>query len=203
MVLCCTCEFASATLTCVICSTIKDKEFFCKQCSELHLGVMNYSNHSFSAVTQDSNLCSNCEYNVAKFSCLDCPLLEQNYCLACSMAHPKIKATRNHRIYRSICEEDEATPLSLIQKFKPSIRGILTTTPIAEFVEVLLFFELPFRHFQLPTQVIFYGGASIGLLLILRRTIGQSGSSVLTIFGTLCLLWYIQKRQKSIFVKRA
>jgi hypothetical protein len=200
MVLCCNCEFASATLSCTVCSPGEKKDF-CGRCSDLHLGVMMHSNHSFSVIIQESNLCSNCEYSTAKFSCLDCPLTEQNFCLACSITHPKIKATRNHRVYRSNCEEDESISLSLIQKFKPSIRMVLAMTPIAEFVEVLHFFDSPVRKFQLSTQVIFCAVASVGLLLLLRRTIGHSGSSALTIFGTLCLLWYVQKRQKSITVK--
>lgn len=201
MVLCCNCEFASATLSCNVCSPLSVKKVFCKRCGDLHVDEIIHSSHSFSVITQDSNLCSNCEYSIAKFSCLDCPITEQNYCLACSITHPKIKATRNHRIYRSNCDDDESITLSLIQKFKPSMRTVLAMTPIAEFVEVLHFFDLPVINFQLSTQILFCGGASVGLLLFLRRTIGQSGSSALTIFGTLCLLWYIQKRQKSISVK--
>jgi hypothetical protein len=200
MVLCCNCEFASATLSCNVCSPHEEK-VYCGKCSDLHLGVMIHSSHSFSVIPQESNLCSNCEYSTAKFSCLDCPLTEQNYCLACSITHPKIKATRNHRIYSSNCAEDESISLSLIQKFKPSIRTVLAMTPIAEFIEVLNFFDSPIRKFQLSSQVIVCGVASVGLLLLLRRTIGYSGSSALTIFGTLCLLWYVQKRRKSISIK--
>ena len=46
-------------------------------------------------------LCSNCECSRSEYSCLDCPVLERNFCISCCDLHTKVKSTKDHRLILS------------------------------------------------------------------------------------------------------
>jgi hypothetical protein len=164
MILCCRCEYAPANRRCTVCHTSNDEGLFCYDCSKLHQHSTDFSGHSFVDVPQTSSLCSNCDHSQAKFYCLDCPPNIGNFCLGCSIIHPKVKATRNHRVHLSI---DKGIPeenvsgysLSVFGTPKLLIRNILQMTPIVEFSDVLLFFEVPDQTMQFSTLTAICGGA--------------------------------------------
>ena len=201
MILCCHCEYAPATRRCTVCHTSNNEGFFCCSCSNLHQRSKDNSDHSFVDVSQSSSLCSNCDHSQAKFYCLDCPPNVGNFCLGCSIIHPKVKATRDHRVHLSIdkeipSEDGSRYSFSLFGAPKLLIRGILQLTPIAEFSDVLQFFEVPIHTMQFSTLMIMSGGAIFCLHLLLRRFVGRNVSSVFTIIGTVSLLRFLQGRQK-------
>ena len=203
MVLCSNCEFASATGECDDCRSSHRDSLFCCSCRDLHLRSRKNLNHIFREIPRQNYLCSNCEFSAAKFSCLDCPSEEKYYCLGCSILHPKVKATRNHRIYRD--DEIEGTDtlpnqssLTWTQRATIFIRNFTKVTPISEFLEVLYFFDFPNLNYPLITVILPFFCAIAGSFLLARRYIGKNGSSYITIIVTVALLRYIQTRPKSI-----
>ena len=203
MILCSNCEFARATSECNTCLGNGHEHLFCKNCQLLHLHVKKNSNHVFHAILQKNYLCSNCEISISKYSCLDCPKSEQNYCLVCSILHPKVKATRNHRM---MCNESEGEDdsgsdtsfLFLLQKIFLFGRSCLTMTPIHEFIEVLTFFEFPINNSRLCTVIFSLILVAAGILLVAPRFIGKNSSSYFIIICTVAFLRYVQTRQKSV-----
>lgn len=199
MVLCSNCEFAFATAECDTCKNASQNSLFCDTCRSLHCEIEENRRHVFSEIVQRSSSCSNCEFSASKFYCLDCPVRDQNYCLGCSIFHPKVKATRNHRI---VCYESEGvfapalSSVSLLQKARIFCRDLSTVTPVAEFLEVLQFFEAPSVNISFIFMALLFI-AGLALLLFARRVIGKNGSSFLTIVGTVCLLRFLQTRPKA------
>lgn len=203
MILCSNCEFARAASECSTCLDNGHEHLFCKNCQLLHLHVKKNSNHVFRTILQKNYLCSNCEISISKYSCLDCPKSEQNYCLGCSILHPKVKATRNHRIMcnQSEGEDDSVSDKSftfLIQKTFLLGRNCLTMTPIYDFIEVLTFFEFPINSTRLCTVIFSLVLIAVGILLVAPRFIGKNSSSYFIIICTVALLRYVQTRSKSI-----
>ena len=201
MILCCHCEYAPATHQCTVCHTSNNEGLFCCSCSKLHQHSKDNSGHSFVDLPQTSSLCSNCDHSQAKFYCLDCPPNVGNFCLGCSIIHPKVKATRNHRVHLSIDKEIPSEDVSrysfsLFGAPKRLIRFILQMTPIAEFSDVLQFFEVPVHAMHFSTFMAVCGGVIFVLYFLLRRFVGRNVSSVFTIIGTVCLLRFLQGRQK-------
>ena len=201
MILCCHCAYAPATRRCTVCNTSNDEGFFCRDCSKLHQHSKDDSGHSFVDVPHTSSLCSNCDHSQAKFYCIDCPPNVGNFCLGCSIIHPKVKATRNHRVNLSIdkeilSENVSRYTFSLFGAPRLLIGYILQLTPIAEFSDVLQFFEIPIHTMQFSTLITICGGVIFCLHHLLRRYMGRNVSSVLTIIGTVCLLRFLQGRQK-------
>ena len=45
--------------------------------------------------------CSNCDSSRSEYSCLDCPVLERNFCAICCDLHTKVKSTKAHRLILS------------------------------------------------------------------------------------------------------
>jgi hypothetical protein len=194
MIICNECEFASAIIECETCKGIIKDCFFCKECSRIHNRKCD-DTHIFKKLIQQNFFCSNCETNTSKFLCLDCPLTDQNLCFDCSIYHPKVKATRNHRV-RQKCINNEAPPLlSYKQRLTALYRNLLATTPISEFLEVLEI-DIPLPDF-IPIQCIMIF-AGIAIFFLTRRLMGDNSSSVLTIIGSIVLLRFIQQRQKGL-----
>jgi hypothetical protein len=198
MTQCSACEFESAVLICSDCRICNKNSLFCIRCSESHLE--KNSNHCLIKNVKKRLLCSNCESSWAKFCCRDCPVFEQGYCLGCSIIHPKVKASRNHRIYQ-IDNDDEdfvftgLSIYSLAELCKFKLWKIPEMTPIAEFLDVLNFFDFTAGGFQF---LVFCTVIVALFFLGLRRTIGNFGFSTLTIAGTIGVLRFIRSRQSKI-----
>ena len=204
MILCSNCEFASATSECDTCSNDSKEYLFCQNCRLLHLGTKGNFNHVFHDKNLLQNcLCSNCEISASKYSCLDCPVNDQNYCLGCSILHPRVKATRNHRIVRNENRVDNRCVSnlqlsSLLQNMCNFGRNCLTMTPISEFIEVLTFFDFPITNSPILRLMLPMMISGIGFFVFARRFIGRNSSSYLIIICTVALLRYIQTRPKSV-----
>jgi hypothetical protein len=194
MIVCIECEFASAIIECETCTGINKNYFFCKECSRLHNKRCD-NTHIFKKLIQHKILCSNCETNISKFFCLDCPLIDQNLCFDCSIYHPKVKATRNHRVRLKDIINEAPPLLSCKQRVTVFYRNFLAMTPISEFLEVLEI-DIPIPDF-IPIQFIIIF-TWIAIFFLTRRLIGNNGSSVLTIIGSIVLLRFIQQRQKGL-----
>lgn len=194
MIVCNYCEFASAIFECETCKLSNKDCFFCKKCSKIHRNEYEVT-HLFEKLIQQNCLCSNCDINTAKFLCLDCPLVEQNFCFECSIYHPKVKATRNHRIRQKEITDKSFPLLSNQQRVIILYRNFLAMTPISEFLEVLEI-DIPLPDF-IPIQgvVIFTG---IAMFFLARRLMGNNGTSALTIVGAVVLLRFIQQRQNGL-----
>lgn len=204
MIVCSNCEFASAINECETCKGIdncKEEKKFCKECSKLHIKEHD-TIPLFKKIIQQNFLCSNCESNTAKFQCVDCPLFEQNFCLGCSIIHPKVKATRNHRVRQKDITDDanflsSALPLlSIKQRMTIFYRNVLSVTPIAEFLEVLEYDFPLLECLPLHYVVIFTTVAGIAIFFLARRLVGKNGSSALIVISAVALLRFMQQRRK-------
>ena len=196
MSLCSVCDFSSAVLVCSDCKVRNEVNLFCVRCSESHLE--RNSNHCMIEYVKRKVMCSNCESTRAKFCCKDCPVEVQNFCLGCSIIHPKVKASRNHRIYLIDNDDEEDFVLtsfsfySLIDACNPKFWKSHEMTPIAEFLDVMKFFDFPARGFQF----LIFSTVIVALFFLgLRRTIGNFGFSTLTVAGTIAVLRFIRSRQ--------
>ena len=195
MTLCSMCEFSSAVLICSDCKVRNELHLFCVRCGESH--IRTSSNHCLVDYVKKKLLCSNCDSSWAKFRCRDCPPEVQSFCLGCSIIHPKVKASRDHRIYL-IDNDDEDFALtgfsfySLFEACNPRLWKLHEKTPIAEFLDVMKFFDFPAGGYQF----LIFSTVIVALFFLgLRRTIGHFGFSTLTVAGTIGVLRFIRSRQ--------
>lgn len=94
--LCSNCDTAEASSLCKECD-----DFFCKECSTIHLKVKQYKTHHFEPCQKRTTVCVNCDSALAQHVCLDCKPTEKDFCSECSVIHTKVKKFRGHRIISS------------------------------------------------------------------------------------------------------
>lgn len=104
--ICSNCELFQAVIQCNDClennvkNSSNDDNVFCKVCSEIHIKIKKYCNHSdsYQLITIKSKICCNFESIEGEYRCKDCAEGEQIYCLDCYRLHGQIKSTRNHNV---------------------------------------------------------------------------------------------------------
>lgn len=98
---CSNCELRDAVSICREC-----EEVFCEDCALYHPKIKAYRGHELEAYEARGNsfaenvprMCWNCEEQVAKFQCMNCPPAESYFCNGCSIIHPSVRAFKGHQL---------------------------------------------------------------------------------------------------------
>ena len=97
--LCSNCETVPSELKCIQCTEAQEENLFCESCSEIHVLVKKFKQHTFEKVFRFGNQkCCNCDLQISTHRCLDCVDGEQYLCHSCASFHVKLKSFKGHRV---------------------------------------------------------------------------------------------------------
>jgi hypothetical protein len=191
--LCSNCEFAEASLLCSTCAA-EEGNLFCASCGEIHLKVKKFRDHRLEKyeVAAKVLICCNCDEVVAKFRCMDCIDGDNLFCTGCSLLHPKVKATRNHRLVTAEYSEDLSTRVSVgkIDIFR-AVKDVLS---FMSNMDVVGSFD------ELPPNTKNYAGVGVIIVVFvifftIRQLVGRDGASVLTLLVGIFLMRWMQMKK--------